>query len=351
MNDMGRRISFLSRSAWVGVFLLITLLISGGCRPAVEVAADPESPPATATLPEPTNTPLPPSELLVLVAAAETEASQVQAVEALLAETAASNGMEFETLSALSAAEVTPELKLAVYLSPPPNLMDVVRAAPQTQFIAVSQVDLEAAPNLSVIRHRPEQAAFIAGAAAVVIAFDWRSAGLLPADSLLGAAHEDLFRNGGGYFCGICNPFYAPHVRFPLTAALPLGSDFNAWRQAVDELLLKVVYVIYIAPEVASPELLTYLAVEKNLILLGGQSPPDEVRPRWAATITSDILTPLQELLPTLLAGEGGKVLPANLIFTDVQPALFSPGRQMLVEQIRDDLREGWIEPYSVPLQ
>lgn len=335
----------------VGAFLMIILLISSGCRPAGEAAAGPESPPATATLPEPTHTPAPPPELVILVSPPGTDIPQVQALETILAEAAASKGMEFKILPALSAAEVPPELKVAVYLSPPPDLMDVVRAAPQTQFAVISQVDLEEASNLSVIRQRPEQAAFVAGVAAVVIAYDWRSAGLLPSDSTLGAAYEDLFRNGGRYFCGICNPFFAPHVRFPLTAALPSGGDFNAWRAAVDELLLNVVYVVYVAPEVASPELLNYLAVEKNLVLLGGQTPPDVVRPRWAATITSDTLTPLQELLPALLAGEGGKVIPASLIFTDVQPALFSPGRQMLVERIRDELLEGWIEPYSVPLQ
>ncbi|MDZ4159636.1 MAG: hypothetical protein U1B80_07585, partial [Anaerolineaceae bacterium] len=298
----------------------------------------------------PTLTPTQLPRRVALIAPPGSEPNQAQAVADALAEMSAAAGLTFETLASLAPSDIPAGLKAVVYLAPTADLLDVVRAAPQVQFVVVSPHELEPASNLSVIRSQPEHVSFIAGATAVVIAFDWRAAGLLSADAIPGGRHEELFRNGGRYYCGICNPYYAPHVRFPLTAALPSGSDPSSWRLKVDELLFNIVYVVYVAPEAASPELLGYLAAKK-LILIGAQTPPEEVRSRWAATIASDILTPLKELLPAVLAGEGGKAVFAPVTFRDVQPAFLSPGRQALIEKIIADLADGWIHPYSVPAQ
>lgn len=337
-----------ARSIRIFFFTVMTAaLLLVGCVSAAPV--EPTSVPTAAISPTatelPTPTPLP--EKVVLVGGEE---SSFAATQVLMQELAAQDSLVFETRPALQPSEITPEWKIVVLLTLPGNLPDLLVAAPQTQFVAVSPVELQSGANLTVIRTRREMEAFTAGYLSALVGYDWRTAGLLPSDTPLGGVLSDAFRNGQLFLCGTCNTYYAPYARFPLVKALPSASSPQDWQTAMQELALSYVYSVYVAPEAASPELYSYL-ITLNCPITGGVLPPDEVRGLYAASVHSDVSSPLRDLWGDLLAGQGGKTINADIQISDVNPDLLSPGRQLQTEKMIADLTGGWIDPFSPPLE
>lgn len=308
-----------------------------------------ESDPTPQMEPTLTSSPVLPSRV-ILVIHQGIDQQLAQQVQVVLAELASASGFSMEVKGSLQIAEITPEWKMVFLLSHEPALSEALAAAPQVQFVVISSVDLGMAPNLSVIREKQEYQAFVAGYLTIVIAPDWRAVAILPLDLPNSPLIEETFLNGGHYFCGICNSVYSPIIRFPIVERLSQNSDAATWQAAIDEMLKNIIYVAYIAPESSSPEMLVYLA-QKGLVLVGGETPPDEVRHRWAATVLLDVVSPLRELWPDLVAGQGGKVLSSRVVITDINEDFFSPGRQRFVEKMKENLESGRVYPFNVPLQ
>lgn len=338
----------MKRSFLAGILICAaSLLVLAGCRNnplAQPTATLPPAPTETATV-APTPTPLPAKA--VLVGGSEKSFASVQT---LIQELSAGSGLVYENRPAVEPGEITADWKVAVFLTVPANLPDLLSAAPQTQFVVVSPVDLQGGSNLTVIRERKENEAFAAGYISAMVGYDWRSAGLLPSDSALGGSLSDAFRNGQIYFCGTCSTYYAPFAKFPLAAALPATSSASEWQAAMQEIALNYVYSVYVSPEAASPELFSYL-VTLNVPMIGGTTPPDEIRPLYAASIQSNITGPLVDVWEELAAGQGGKTINADIQITDINSDLLSPGRQMRAEKTIEDLTNGLINPFSPPLE
>ena len=344
MNRQILRPHFL-RTAII-VFLIV---IAAGCNAVSPTPAEPTQAPATETpAPTPTATPVPDKALFVALPSGGAAAGE--AARTVVEGLAADNQLLFEALPGLSAGDLKPEHRVVVFSGIPDNLAELLTAAPQTQFLVIGAGELPAAANLSVVRYSPEEQLFISGFLATILAGDRRAAGVLTNDGPVGARAEEVFINGGNYFCGTCSPQYAPFVRFPLTAALPAASDLTAWQGAVDALHANVVYVYYVTPEAASLDLLSYVG-QKQVALIGGQTPPDEVRGVWAATVRIDPLPALREMFPALAQGQGGQQVGASLEITDVNNQILSPGRKELAERVYADLGAGLINPFDPPLQ
>jgi hypothetical protein len=96
-------------------------------------------------------------------------------------------------------------------------------------------------------------------------------------------------------------------------------------------------------------ELLQYLA-DSGINIIGSAAPPNTVRENWVASIEVDWLTPLRALWPRLISGEGGAAEEVLLVITNQNPALFSPGRQRLVNKLLVDLQDGYIGTGVDPL-
>jgi hypothetical protein len=323
---------------------LILLLVA--CTPpptAALLSTDtPESIIDTQT-PQPvdTATPVPEMDRIVFVS------NQAQpSIENALQDLAEQNGMVLEVLSEVQPQEIQSTWKIMVMLPAPDNINEWTSAAAGTHFVVSSDVDLQSAPNLSVIRSRPEHQAFAAGFIGAVITPDWRIAGLLPANTVLADGLVDAFQNGGYYYCGLCRTLYAPFARWPQSSSLPASSDDAAWRAAYAQLEPSIVYGIYFDPHINAPELMNALA-EKNLVLLGGVTPPAEILPRWAVTIRPEFQSSLSEIMPSVLTGSGGQVVNAGLELIDINPRLLSPGRQRLIEAMLADLNAGFIDPFT----
>jgi hypothetical protein len=330
------------------ILILTLALFLAACtgNPTGSVTPTPSAPtasPIPPTAPAPTDTPAPG---IVLFFAPDPAAAQVITLHAQVAQLATTGGMVVEDLTALAAADFSPDVRIAILLAVPPDLDALLTAAPKVQFVVVgAAASLDSKPNLSVIQQQAEQAAFLAGFVATIISSDWRSAALLP-DTPAGLA--EAFQNGGRYYCGYCSSRYGPVTLFPLVTALPAGSALSAWQDGLAQMQTRLLETLYIDPTISTPELLAALS-NQTLVLVGGLPPADDLRPRWAATVSADLVSPLKTLWPDLLAGAGGKTLPASLQLSDVNENLLTPGKQRLAQDVIAGLQDGSIAPLSPP--
>jgi hypothetical protein len=346
MEPMHRFLASRQQTIPIVPFLILISLLLAACTPPPAVALlatdTPEAVVDTQT-PQPLDTATPEPELDRIVFVS----NQVQPqIENLLQDLAEQNGMVLEVLSEIQPQDIQSTWKVVVMLPAPENINEWTSAAAGTQFVVSSDADLPSAPNLSVIHSRPEHLAFAAGYIGAVITPDWRIAGLLPADTALADDLMDAFQNGGYYYCGLCRTMFAPFVRWPLVSSLPVNSDDTAWQASVTEIEPSVVYGIYVDPRVGSTQLLSWLS-EKNIVMLGGETPPADVLPRWAVTIRPEFQTSLSEIIPSVLTGSGGQLVNAGLELVDINPRLLSPGRQRLIETMLADLNAGYIYPFT----
>jgi hypothetical protein len=339
------------------LFLVIALLASG-CTP--QAVSQVTSTQAAATQPpallpsatsEPSATPQPGRVIFLSPAG-----SSAQAAQAALDELSAAAGLTLETQSELQPGGLDSTVRVVVALAPPANLNDLVAAAPQTQFVVMSPADLSQAGNLTVIRWRPENQAFLGGFLAVLLSKDWRSGGLLPGDGPLGASLQEAFVNGGRYFCGVCAPGWPLGLTYPQVTALPAASDGPSWQSAAAVMFDNAaVEAYYLSDEAYRQEVFDYLQGKDqfgNTVLVAGtQPPPDALRGQWAATIRFDIPGTLRQVWPDLLAGKGGAVVEAPLALSDVNPENLGQGRQRLVNDLIEELRTGSLYPFTVPFE
>lgn len=336
------------RSACITLFAAI-LIVLAACNPSSPaITATATNPPlqTPATLvPTPESTAEPAK--IILVSDAGASSSDVQKAETALTDLAGQEEMNLVKAGNLTPADLTPEVKVVVWIGQADGIGALAAGAPQVQFVAITSANLDSSVNLNIIHIRPEQAVFIAGYISTLIAPDWRGAGLLPSDGPLGDQVQTVFSNGGRFFCGRCAPAYAPVVLFPLSAALPGNSPASAWLGAFDDLNKNIIEVIYVSNSAASPELLSALS-EKGITLVGSQPPTADLQSAWAATVSMDGISQLENLWPDLLAKKPGQSLEAPVVLSDVDPSKLSPGRQELVNAMIENLQSGLVNPFSV---
>ena len=328
------------------ITLLLVLILSA-------TACGPSAPAATAT-PIPTDTPVPtvtPTPLpgrVILVAPDNTAANDLQAAQSTLQDLAGGSNLVFETRQALQPSDVTSDVKIVVFLTPPSNLSDFTNAAGQTQFVVISASDLPTAANLTVIRLRTDYQAFIAGYVGSLIANDWRLSGLFTSDGPNSDVQQQAFAAGEAYFCGLCNPQYPPFVTLPQVVTLPSSSDPATWQSAFGQVYNIDMDTVYVDPAASSPDLLNYLAANK-LHILGGQSPTDNLKANWVATVLFDPVSSLKTVWPSLVAGKGGQTVPASIVVTDTDDGSVSQGKMRLINETISMLLDGSLVPLPTP--
>jgi hypothetical protein len=307
---------------------------------------------ATATLtpePAPTITPTPtsPPLLAVLLAAPGSDTALAGTLQTALNETITAAGLRWQVRQQLTPADLSPAVHLVVAIPPDPGLAALAAAAPQTQFLAVGIQGLEPAANLSIVGAqgpRPDQQGFIAGYIAAMLTPDWRVGAITLSDSADGRAARSGFLNGAIFFCGLCMQSYPPFYNYPRYFELPAGATSAEWQAAASHMIDYYVETVYIAPGAGDQVMLATLA-NAGINLIGSGVPAEAIRPNWVVSFSSDPLAQVQAVLPQILAGQGGQNLPLPLEFTQVNPELFSPGKQNLAAQVLADLLAGYIDP------
>ena len=190
---------------------------------------------------------------------ADTDPNLCRQAESLLRELASGNsGLEFEIRDNLINNEVTPDMKVVVFLERPENLGSLAASAPSTQFVAMTDEDWN--PDCQCHRYP---------AAGCRIPLSWPATWqrILAPNFRVGAllADEDshfnqAFVNGVYYYCGNCASQIYPLNKYPVIATRPAGSPPSEWQAAFDEVNASKVNVLYVSDAAASPELFTYLS-------------------------------------------------------------------------------------------
>lgn len=318
------------------------LIVISGCKPGQTTPETiaPTQPPTAAVTPEPTA----PTQKLILVDPSGTTSAEITT---FLTDFAVSNGLDFET-SAVDALPVPgEETRIVIYLSEPENLQSIVSSAPQTQFIVAGSADPAGVNNLSVIKSQPQDLAFMGGYLTTLIAWDWRSGGLIANDTALGAGYLDAFENGGRYVCGQCTPYYAPYYYFPLVLEESSTAGAGGWLAQVNSLNEYYVDTVFVDPSAALPEVLDALATGEYTLIGNAGTPMPE---RFTALLDYDLLPGLSQLLPQALNGSGGQVIGAQVkIASFTNSKLITPGKIDLFNKSAGNLATGWVSPFSIP--
>ncbi len=320
-------------------FLLLVVLLSlTACQgsspaspPAAAVTATP-GPPPTAT-PQPTATPLPGE--LVQIGTADA------AIQTWLQDQAVQAGLVFAQLDPASAAQLSPQARVAVWFFPSPEISSLAQSHPDVQFLGAGGSGIEPAGNLTVIRGDALQVAFASGYLSVLLSQDWRAAGLFPEGH---DAEKQAFQNGGGYFCGDCAPGWPLRVTFPRVGAaadLPVFLDQD------------MAEIFYLAEGAATPEVLGALkgraVAARTVIAFGAGGVPADMQSQWAGTIGLDLLPALTQAMPELLAGRSAGALDGDIALSNINEDLLPPSKQERLKLLVEELQAGRIQTLSVP--
>ncbi len=339
-------------------FILICLLVSSllaACSKASESTPtlSPASPSPTATA-EPTVTPTPLPPLLVLIAPQGEETPWFNEAKTILEAVAQQEGIAFEIKPSLTTDELQHRpIPLVVILPGEVDPVALANAAPLTQFLAIGSEILVPQDNLSLISatvYRPDWEGFVAGFIAALVTEDWRVAVVADSLTVEGKAAQNGYRNGVRYLCGLCQPLYPPFPvpTYPLYGQLSPASsaaDVEAVIAYFQTWSVKTVYL-----HQPAPEWLTAFG-QAGFNLISDQPPPAGLRERWIASVQGiDLSTELQLVIPLLLEGKGGQNISLSLTLTNVNEALFSPGRQAYAEQMIGDLLSGLIDSGVDPI-
>jgi hypothetical protein len=290
-----------------------------------------------------TSTPVPSSAQVVLIALPGADSGQAAALQETLSDLATQDGLTFETVTDPADLYLSPETRLVAALPPDPGIENLAQANPQTQFLAIGIPGVPAADNLSRIGSdgsRPDQQGFLAGYLAAVITQDWRVGTVGRSDTPAARAASNGFANGVTFFCGLCRPAYPPFIQYPIFIDLSTVSDPQA---AVDALVSNAVKTVYLAPEAESDALRDLLA-QAGLQIIASGAPSPQIADLWVAGISTDEIGAVRQIWPRLLAGEGGLDLSTPLALVERNAALFSLGRQGLVDKMLTDLLAGYVD-------
>ena len=331
------------------LILLFAILLAGcGGKTATETSEVPTLVPPETAVPESTLIPTPGIPLALLVVPADMDQETSDTYQTLVYNLAQSSGMRFQVRNTLTEADLEPDLRVVIALPPDPGLMALAPAAPQAQFLAVNIPDVVAGGNLSVLANtdRPDIAAFISGYISAMITEDYRVGLMIPKDDPLGQITLTAFKNGFDYY-GPTNLFIIPpwctvQPCFPQYVEIPAEEDPITYNAYSDFLILqRQVETMYIAPQFATPELLTYLS-SSGILVISDYSPPQKLG-NWVATIQPDVIHAIESAWPDLVAGMGGVNVTSPLILVDISSEHLPPGKEQVAQDVLAQLQAGYI--------
>jgi hypothetical protein len=145
------------------------------------------------------------------------------------------------------------------------------------------------------------------------------------------------------FFCGLCRPAYPPFVQYPVTIEVSDEAGGAEVQAAADQLAINGVKTIFLAPGV-NVEAVGSVLSSAGVRLIGVDSPSDDLKPAWVATIKFDPAEIIRQIWPDLISGQGNMDESASLSIVDVNRDLLSQGRQQWVEKLLSELAGGYID-------
>lgn len=336
------------RPRFIILFILAAIVLSA-CGGNQSAATSSPAPTDTPLIP-PTPTATAASPLAILVVPAELDPETSNLYQKTVYDLAQASGLRFQVRNTLTVADLEPGLQVVIALPPDPGIAELAAAAPQVQFLAINLPGVAAGGNISVLGSNAQSdiAAFLAGYTAALITDDYRIGMMLPRDNPDAARALNAYAAGMQYYCGICRPMYFYPGQFPQYVDIPAEEDPANYHAYADILLLQYkVLTIYLYPDIATPDLETYIGTTGASMI--GTVTPEQRPAGWVMTIQPDVVKGIQNAWPGLISGQGGVTVQSPLGLADIDPALLSPGRQRLVEQTLNDLQAGLINTVANP--
>jgi hypothetical protein len=299
----------------------------------------------------PADTPTPLAPVGAFITPAESDPDLVEDLNPLISGFLRDLGLRYQVLPSISVDDFkSDDFEIVIVLPPFPDLDTLAQASPDTKFLAVGFNDLEPVENLSILRSGGgayDVQGFIAGYVAAMITTDWRVGVLSIQDSDQALAAREGFQVGVKYYCGLCNPKYAPtgiNYIYPKYIDLPVDATDVEIEANVNFLVDRVVNTYYVVPQLGNEKIYRMLVGYQKKIIGPGSDYRDEYRDYWVASLEYDLPAALEEFWPEFLAAETGMVGTPPLLLTDVNQDLLSPGKVMRVEKVLDDLSAGYIQ-------
>ncbi len=255
------------------------------------------------------------------------------------------NGRSFALTNTLNAAQLGPSVRVVVSLASPTEVESLASVLSQVQFLALNAPNLAPTENLSTVvtaKASRDQMGFLAGYTLALGTPDFRVGVLSQAGTPEGQTTREAFVTGVRFHCGLCNARFAPVEYYPFTAEVTDPANPADWQAAADALLAKSVTSIFVQPEISTPELIAYLN-SKNITLIGVEGQPNlESMQKLLGVLSGGI--DLEPALGELLLGKSVGVVKAGIELTRINRDLFSDGRVILFERIKQDLLDGYIK-------
>jgi hypothetical protein len=303
-----------------------------GCQLRPPPAATPTSPAPSPALP--TDTPLPLTPRVILVAPGEAEASPAQQVEAALQSLASTAQMDFVRQAALPEGEAN-AIALLVTLPPDPGLQAWAQAHPEVMAAGIGIIGLQATANLSVVAPdglRYDQLGFALGYLAALLTPEYRIGALARDASPQSLSLARGFVAGGTFYCGLCRPLHPPYLGYP---ALLESAPLDPAAAGIRALLL--------APAPASAAE-AGISTSAGFVVVGVGEPGAQLAPLWLASADFDMPTTLALLWDQTQSGQGGVTLPLGIRLHSVDRARVSAGRLALTEKLIAELVAGHVD-------
>ncbi len=330
------------------VFLgVVLMLIFSACGAnAAPTSSTSEPVPTETSIPTPvlTSTPVVPLAILILPATLDPESSNLY--QKTVYDLTQTSGMRFQVRNTLTPADLEPGLKIIIALAPDPGIAALAAAAPNVQFLAINIPEITPGGNISVLggNSQSDLAAFLAGYTAALITDDYRIGMMLPKDNADAIRAFNAYTSGMTFYCGTCRPFYYLPWSFPQYIDIPADEDVTHYNAFSDILILqKKVRTIYLYPDIATEDLMTYIGTTGTLMI--GTKTPEQLPAGWVMTIQPDVVKAIQNAWPQLISGQGGVTVQSPLGLSDIDPSLLSAGKRRLVEQMLQDLQAGYVGP------
>ena len=301
--------------------------------------------------PTPTATPVPPTPTAVPgeIVWVNATGSANDSLSGIINDFAAQNSLQVRSLTALSNSDITAGTKIVVVSGTGVDTSSLASTFPKVQFVLLGGSNSGSQTNVSTINSNPNDEAFMAGYLTELIAWDWRGAGLVTgADA---AGYADSFENGGRFLCGTCAPYYAPITMFPLFAFETDGSPASLWLNDANNMSQYWLSVVYISPSAVSPDVIAALASRTYtdaVTFISTTAAPQDGSVKWAALLDADYATPLKDMLPKLLTGQGGLSADAQITLTSVDTTVISQARLDLFNKTAAELSSGQVSSESV---
>ncbi len=333
-------------------FILVIVILLSACgnnEPSVTSTPLPtETPIIPPTL---TSTPTVPLAILILPTDLDPEDSNLY--QKTVYDLAQASGMRFQVRNSLTPEEMTePGLQIVIAFPPDPGIAALAAAAPNVQFLAINIPGVAAGGNVSALgdNSQADITAFLAGYTAALITDEYHIGMMIPKDDPDAQRAAAAFRNGMIYYCGLCRLIYFPafclaenlQTCYPQYIDIPSDEDPTRYGPYADYLILqRDVDTIFVYPNVAKPDLLTYIGTTG--VSLIGTFTPEERPGGWVMTIQPDEIKAIQNAWPQLAVGQGGLTVQSPLGLSDIDPSLLPPGQQRLVQETLDKLQSGLI--------